>query len=159
MQIKKNSYKDWWLLCDFDVNKLRTMHHTLPVRIYYEDTDAGGVVYHANYLKFAERGRTEFLRTLGHENSVLAQELGVMFVVRRVEADYLKTAHLDDLCSLKTSISSLKNTSFVMHQCLMRDGDIICDMHVVIVCVDAKTLRPARLPEKVKNEFQQFLET
>ncbi len=133
--------------------------HTLPVRIYYEDTDAGGVVYHANYLKFAERGRTEFLRSLGHENSTLSKELGMIFVVRHVEIDYLKTAHLDDLCSLKTSISALKNTSFIMHQCLERDGEVICDMQVVIVCVDSKTLKPVRLPEKVKNEFEQFLET
>ena len=133
--------------------------HSLPIRIYYEDTDAGGVVYHANYLKFAERGRTEFLRALGHENSKLSQELGILFVVRHIEIDYLKTAHLDDLCLLKTSIFELKNTSFIMHQSLQRDEDSICDMKVVVVCVDTKTLKPVRLPEKVKNEFQQFLET
>ncbi len=132
--------------------------HSLSVRIYYEDTDAGGVVYHANYLKFAERGRTEFLRGMGHENSKLSAKFGVLFVVRHISVDYLKTAHLDDLCALKTSISELKNTSFVMHQYLERDGEIICDMNVVIVCVDTKSLKPVRLPEHIKTEFEQFLE-
>ena len=91
-------------------------HHSIDIRVYYENTDAGGVVYHANYLNFGERGRTEFLRYLGHENNELEKEFGTIFVVRHIEIDYHKPAFLDDLLRLDTSIDSIKNTSFVMRQ-------------------------------------------
>ncbi|MDH5723523.1 MAG: tol-pal system-associated acyl-CoA thioesterase [Alphaproteobacteria bacterium] len=140
------------------------MIHKLPIRVYYEDTDAGGVVYHANHLKFGERGRTEFLRATGFENSKLNKDLGLIFVVRHIEIDYLKTAHLDDRLSMETSISELKNTSFTMHQALFHVdtyGNLleqVSDMKVTLVCVDTQSYKPLRIPEKVKEAFQNFTE-
>ncbi len=133
--------------------------HTTDIRIYYEDTDAGGVVYHANYLKFAERGRTEFLRATGFENSVLHEEQNIIFVVRHIDINYFKTAHLDDMLKLETTITDLKNTSFIMHQRVLKDDEIITDMHVVLVCVDTKNYKPVRLPENIKEAFQTYTET
>ncbi len=134
------------------------MKHFKNIRIYYEDTDAGGVVYHANYLKFAERARTEFLRDIGFENSSLHKNEGVIFVVRHIEIDYLKTAHLDDELQVKTTISELKNSSFIMHQPIFRGGEMITDMRVVLVCVDTENYRPVRLPKNVKEAFQLYVE-
>ncbi|PCJ02272.1 MAG: tol-pal system-associated acyl-CoA thioesterase [Alphaproteobacteria bacterium] len=130
----------------------------MDIRIYYENTDAGGIVYHANYLNFAERGRTEFLRYTGFENSKIHKNHGVIFVVRHIEIDYLKPALLDDVLQLETTIIELKNSSFIMHQCAVRDGRVITDMHVVLVCVDTKSYKPVRLPENVKEAFQAYLE-
>lgn len=83
------------------------MSHSIKVRVYYEDTDAGGVVYHASYLKYAERGRTELLRFLGFENTSLQDQYGTIFVVKLLTVDYLKTAHLDDLLRIETSITQM----------------------------------------------------
>ena len=91
-------------------------HHSIDIRIYYEDTDAGGVVYHASYLKFGERGRTEFLRSLGHENSQLTQEEGILFVVKHIDIEYHKPAFLDDFLRQDTAIEAIKNSSFIMRQ-------------------------------------------
>ncbi len=133
------------------------MKHNKNIRVYYEDTDAGGIVYHANYLKFAERARTEFLRDIGFENTALHKNEGVIFVVRHIETDYLKTAHLDDELQVKTTISELKNSSFIMHQPIFRGGEMVTDMHVVLVCVDAKNYKPTRLPENVKKSFVKYM--
>ncbi len=134
------------------------MQHDIPIRVYYENTDAGGIVYHAQYLNFAERGRTEFLRHVGFLNSELAVEFSCIFVVRRIEIDYLKPAILDDLLTLRSTILEMKNTSFVMHQCLYRGEEKISDIHVVLVCVDTKNYKPVRLPESVKEAFQIYQE-
>lgn len=134
------------------------MKHSIDIRIYYENTDAGGIVYHANYLNFAERGRTEFLRHTGFENSKIHKNHGVIFVVRHIEIDYLKPALLDDVLQLETTIIELKNSSFIMHQCAVRDSEVIADMRVVLVCVDTKSYKPVRLPENVKEAFQAYLE-
>ncbi len=130
----------------------------MNIRVYYEDTDAGGIVYHANYLKFGERGRTEFLRECGFENSKLHDELGVIFVVRNIEIDYIKTAHLDDELQLETTIKDLKNTSFIMHQRTLNGSKTIADMRVVLVCVETENYTPVRLPKKVKEAFHIFQE-
>ena len=134
------------------------MKHSIDIRVYYEDTDAGGVVYHANYLNFAERGRTEFLRQTGFENHQLDKEQGIIFVVRHLEIDYVKTAHLDDYLQMETTITELKNSSFIMHQCVKKDGELIADMRVVLVTVSAETYTPVRLPENIKEAFQPYLE-
>lgn len=132
--------------------------HSIPIRVYYEDTDAGGIVYHANYLNFAERGRTEFLRHIGYQSSQIHNDLGVMFVVRHIDIDYTKPAQLDDPLTMETSILSIKNTSFVMHQRTLKGSDICADMKVVCVCVDAKTYKPTRLPEDIKQSFQDYVQ-
>jgi len=134
------------------------VEHTLNLRIYYEDTDAGGVVYHAQYLNFAERGRTEWLRKLGHQNSALAEEFGVLFVVKHVDIEYMKPAVLDDELQLKTRMKTMKNTSFTMQQTLYREKKILSDMHVAIVCVDTKTIKPVRLPGILRSKMEPYLE-
>ena len=143
------------------------MKHTIPIRVYYEDTDAGGVVYHANFLKFAERGRTEFLRAIGYENLELKKTKGLIFVVRRMEVDYLKPAFLDDSLIMQSSIVSLKNTSFTMHQAVLREkkagngaleAELICDMQAVLVCVETEKIQPVRMPEEIRQAFMKYSE-
>lgn len=134
------------------------MKHSIPIQIYYEDTDAGGVVYYGNYLKFAERGRTEMLRALGFENKKLQDDKGLMFVVRHVDIDYLKPGFLDDALTMHTSITTLKNSSFVMRQTVCRGDDVICDMKVTLVCVEKESVKPAKVPEDIRKGFEQYLE-
>ena len=133
------------------------MKHSIEARIYYEDTDAGGVVYHASYLKFAERGRTELLRFLGFENKSMADQNGVIFVVRHLDANYIKPAYLDDLLKIDTAITALKNASFVMKQTASRGKDEIFSMDMTLVCVDNKTHRPSPIPPKVRQAFEVYM--
>jgi acyl-CoA thioester hydrolase len=120
---------------------------TLPVRVYYEDTDAGGVVYHANYLKFMERGRTEWLRKLGFEQAALARDPGVVFVLRRLEIEFLRPAGLDAELAVVTSVKRLRATSVEFDQRIVaRDGDPVCTGVAVVVCVDAARFRPSPIP-------------
>jgi acyl-CoA thioester hydrolase len=130
------------------------MIHEFPVRVYYEDTDAGGVVYHANFLKFCERARTEFIRTLGFECSTLEKEHGFLFVVRHLEADYFAPARLDDLLNVQTSLSTLKNSSFVLHQTVVGSGSSLFDMYVTLVCVDAHAFKPVRVPQNLRAQLK-----
>lgn len=134
------------------------MAHHFPVRIYYEDTDAGGIVYHASFIRFAERGRTEFLRHLGHSNSELTREFGTVFVVRHMEIDYLKPAFLDDLLDMRSSILEMRNTSFIMEQDFYREDQKICAVKVTLVCVETNGIKPKRLPDKIRKEFEPYLE-
>ncbi len=136
---------------------LKPMHHSHPIRVYYEDTDAGGVVYHANYLKFAERARTELLRVLGFGNKALAENAGFIFVVRHINADYFKTAHLDDLLDVKTNASHIKNSSFILKQRVVRDESLIFSADVTLVCVDKNTYKPVRLPDDLRQGFSTYL--
>ena len=126
--------------------------HDFPVRIYYDDTDAGGVVYYANYMKFAERARTEYMRSLGFENSKIRQDFGIIIVVKSVEADYLSPARLDDLLTIQTRLLSVKNTSFVMEQKAFKSESCIFDMTIVLVCVNEDG-RPTKMPDVLKNAF------
>lgn len=126
--------------------------HTMDMRVYYEDTDAGGIVFYANYLRFAERGRTEYLRALGFENKSLMDNQGVIFVVRRVEADYMIPAYLDDMLRLETSVIEIKNASFKMKQSLFRHNDLIFSADVILVCVD-RAGKPTRLPDQLRTKM------
>ena len=126
------------------------MSHDFPVRIYYEDTDAGGVVYHANYLKFTERARTEFIRTLGFECSTIEQKLGMIFVVRHISADYFAPARLDDSLVIKTSVDTVKNSSFVLKQSAHKGADMLFDSRVTLVCVDTTTFKPMKIPSPLR---------
>ncbi|HNQ92367.1 MAG TPA: tol-pal system-associated acyl-CoA thioesterase [Alphaproteobacteria bacterium] len=131
--------------------------HDFPVRIYYDDTDAGGVVYHANYLKFCERARTEYLRTLGFENSGLRAENGIIIVVKKIEAEYLAPARLDDVLTIRSRVISIKNTSFVMEQKAVKEGKENFVMNVLLVCT-SEDLRPAKIPDAVKEIFLKEME-
>lgn len=133
------------------------MKHSIDIRVYYEDTDAGGVVYHANYLKFGERARTELLRSAGFENKSLHDVHNVLFVVRHIAADYIKTAHLDDHLRIDSSITQLKNASFTMRQSVFRGEEMIFTMDVVLVCVDGKNYRPVALPGDIRQKFETYL--
>jgi acyl-CoA thioester hydrolase len=131
--------------------------HQIPIRVYYEDTDAGGVVYYANHLRFAERGRTEWLRALGLNNSELRAQCGILIVVKTAEIDYKKPARLDDSLTLDTQLLETGATSMKMRQILRKDRDEIAVMNITLVCVAEATGRPQRWPEPVlmalnKNE-------
>lgn len=131
--------------------------HHFPIRIYYEDTDAGGIVYNANYLKFGERARTEMLREMGFENSALKNSKGILIVVRHIEADFFKPARLDDVLEVKTEVKSVKNTSLVMKQSIFCQKDLLFSMDVTLVCVDAEGFKPVRFPGDLKQGFEKFL--
>lgn len=120
--------------------------HIIDIRVYFEDTDAGGVVYYANYLKFAERARTEALRAAGIESSRLRETEGVLFVVRHVEADYLKPAMLDDLLSVRTTVKEIKGASFTLLQEVVRNETPLVLLKITLVCV-SDAFKPAKLPE------------
>lgn len=120
---------------------------TLKVRVYYEDTDTGGVVYYANYLKFFERARTEWLRAAGFGQQRMAVELGLQFVVVRVECDYRRPARLDDLLEIDMAVGQAGRASIVFVQAARRDGEIIATARVRAACVDVRTFAPRPLPE------------
>ena len=115
-------------------------------RVYYEDTDAGGVVYYANYLKFAERARTDYLREKGINQSSLVAEQGIVFVVHAVEAQYHAPGRLDDLLDVTVSIAEIKNTSLTMQQEISTGGKKLCSISTRIVCVN-REMKPTRLPD------------
>lgn len=130
----------------------------MEARIYYEDTDAGGVVYHANYLRYLERGRTEYLR--GHGLSV--QEMhdqGIIFPVVAMEINYRAPAVLDDLLEVETEIVSVRNSSFVAGQRVIRkkDGKLLVDAKVTLACVGAG-MKARRLPQELRELFVSLLE-
>lgn len=117
-----------------------------PVRVYYEDTDAGGVVYYANYLKYLERARTEFLRARGLEQTALLAEHDLVFVVRALTADYLKPARLDDALEVVTKIATIGRASLQFAQAVMRGDERLFEATVTIACVKLSLLKPAPLP-------------
>lgn len=130
------------------------MNHNFQIRVYYEDTDAGGIVYYANYLKFCERGRTEFLRTHGFENGALMERSGVMFIVYHIEADYHEPARLDDMLDVGTAICGIRNAGFTMAQEIRRGEKAIFNMKVDLACVN-KEGRPVRLPGGLKEALEK----
>src|SRR5690606_18043544 len=111
---------------------------TLPVRVYYEDTDAGGVVYYANYLKFCERARTEWLRTLGVSQQALIDERGLGFVVRSVQADYRASARLDDALEVITQVAMLRRASILFEQQLVRGQELLFTARVLLASIDLR---------------------
>ena len=133
------------------------MVHKTTFRVYYEDTDAGGIVYYANYLKFAERGRTELLRAAGHGNQSLMDGEGLLFIVRRVEADYLAPARLDDILTVETSVAELKKASFILKQSIFCHEVLVCSLTVTLVCV-TKDIKPVRMPDSMRERLNPFLE-
>ncbi len=121
----------------------------LTLRVYYEDTDLAGIVYYANYLKFIERGRSEFLRARGIDQAALKAEQGIVFAVRRVEADYLSPARFDDLLCVDSGITDVRGASILMDQTITRDGVTLFRAKVVLVCLNAAG-RAQRLPDALR---------
>lgn len=125
-----------------------------PVRVYYEDTDAGGVVFYANYLKFMERARTEWLRALGFEQDRLRAESGVIFAVRSVQAEYLKPARFNDALLVSAELVEVRPASFSFVQRVSRNGVVLCEGRVRIVCLAADSFRPRPVPEDVLERLR-----
>ncbi len=120
-----------------------------PVRVYWEDTDAGGVVYYANYLKFMERARSEWLRAHGFEQDTLRDRAGVVFVVRRVEIDYLAPARFNDQLEIAVEPIRVERASLLVTQAVSRGPTRLASALVKLACVDATRFKPARIPEPI----------
>ena len=125
------------------------------VRVYFEDTDSGGVVYHANYLKFMERARTEWIRNFGLNQTKLKQEDKVMFVVRKIDIQYKIPARFNDELIVQTNCIRATNYSLMLKQNILRDKEIITEGKVEIVCISADFFKPVRIPKIAK----QLMET
>jgi acyl-CoA thioester hydrolase len=119
----------------------------LPVRVYYQDTDAGGVVFHATYLAFLERARTEWLRRLGFDIARMARADRVLFIVREVRVTYVRPALLDDLLQVTVAVQHLGRAQFTLRQQVLRDAELLADASVNLACVSSDALRPLRLPD------------
>ncbi|TNH04940.1 tol-pal system-associated acyl-CoA thioesterase [Testudinibacter sp. TR-2022] len=122
----------------------------MPIRVYYEDTDAGGVVYHARYLHFFERARTEFLREVGFEQQKLLADFHLAFVVRKMQIDYRTAAKLDDALVVETQIRQLKQASIVFEQKLLREDELLSEATVLVATVDLSKMKPIPMPEEIR---------
>jgi acyl-CoA thioester hydrolase len=124
------------------------------VRVYYEDTDAGGVVFYANYLKYFERARTELLRAMGYEQDELMVNEGIVFAVRSQTVEYLKPARFNQLLQVSADIKHIKKASLEFVQHITRDNDILVTGEVRIACIDVKTLKPKAIPENLLEQLK-----
>ena len=128
----------------------------LPLRVYYEDTDSGGVVYYANYLRFLERARTECLRKLGFEQRQLADGRGIAFAVRSLQVEYLKPARLDDLIEVKSTIGELGRAQVVFLQRIEREGELLVDATVRVACLDLAKGKAAAIPKNIHDKLKEL---
>ena len=134
--------------------KERNREFRWPVRVYYEDTDAAGLVYHSNYLKFMERARTEWLRHLGHSQEELRTQSGIVLVVRRMDIQFMRPARLDQLLDVVARVKHCGGASLLFEQTVCNTGaEPLCNAQVEIACIDAVTLKPRRLPEFIREEL------
>jgi acyl-CoA thioester hydrolase len=120
---------------------------SLPIRVYFQDTDAGGVVYHASYVNFMERARTEWLRTHGYSNAGLMKEFGSVFVVRSLKLDYFKPALLDDLLDVTAQVKDIGRSRIALLQSVCRDDEVLTEAEIHLVCVSLESFKPVRIPE------------
>lgn len=118
-----------------------------PVRVYWEDTDAGGVVYHARYLHFLERARTEWLRSCDYEQGHLSESIDMVFAVRNMNIDFLKPAKLDDLLHVRITLSECRRASFVAQHEIWRDAELLLRGSAQIACLSASAFKPRAIPE------------
>ena len=127
-----------------------------PVRIYYEDTDNGGIVYHTDYLKFMERARTEQFRSYGIEQDKLIKEDKIIFAVRSLNVDYLKPAHFNDMLEVSSRLSQVGKASLVFKQAISRSEDdtLLCEAEVKVACLSVDGLRPCAIPSHIMNEIK-----
>jgi len=126
----------------------------LPVRVYFQDTDAGGVVYHASYVNFMERARTEWLRTHGYSNAGLMKEFGVVFVVRSLKLDYLKPALLDDLLNVTAQIKDIGRSRLTLLQSVLRGDELLTEGEIHLVCVSLEGFKPVSVPEVLRKRLK-----
>jgi acyl-CoA thioester hydrolase len=128
-----------------------------PIRVYYESTDAGGVVYHSEYLKFYERARTEWLRSLGFEQPELRAREGVLFVVRGMQIKYVQPARFNELLEVVSRLVELGRSRFVFEQSLLRGGQLLNQATVEVVCVTDGVFKPTMLPARIRQQFESVL--
>ena len=129
------------------------MAHRLNLRVYYEDTDLAGIVYYANYLKFIERGRSEWVRALGVDQAALRRDQGLVFAVRRVVADYLRAAVFDDVLEVRTSLREMTGARICLSQSVHRGADLLFTAEVTLVCLTQEG-RAVRLPGALRAVLQ-----
>ena len=125
------------------------------VKVYYEDTDSGGVVYYANYLKFLERARTEALVSLGYSNKKIKDKFGALIIVKSCNIDYKKSAYLEDDLQIKSFVESTSKTSFLMNQSIFKNEDLIVEAKVHLVFINEK-FKPVKIPEKILSDFKPY---
>ena len=128
------------------------MTHRFDLRVYYEDTDLAGIVYYANYLKFIERARSEWVRDLGVDQAAMKRDEGVVFAVRRIEADYHRPAHYDDLLQVQTEVEAVTGARLILRQRVMREGVALFEAVVTIVSIGIGGA-PARLPAAFRRNL------
>jgi acyl-CoA thioester hydrolase len=131
--------------------------YSFPVRVYFENTDAGGVVYHSEYLKFLERARTEWLRHLGYDHQALARNHRIVFVVTQAAVDFLKPARLDDNVAVSVHLESLGKVRCVFLQEVRRDDELLVRAKVTVACVSGEQFKPAEIPEALRRKMQAYL--
>ena len=132
----------------------KNFYHKL--KIYYEDTDAGGVVYYANYLKYIERARTEALLSIGLSNIKIKKKFGMLIIVKSCNIEYKKSAHLEDELNIESHIISLKKTSFIMKQLIMHNKELITDAEIHLVFVNSEG-KPEKIPDKIIKNFIPYV--
>ena len=125
------------------------------LKVYYEDTDSGGVVYYANYLKFLERARTEALYSIGYSNKKVKDDFGSLIIVKSCNIEYKKSAYLEDELTIRSFVKSISKTSFSMSQIITRGDDKIVDAQIQLVFVDTKG-KPKKIPEEIYSKFKPY---
>tara|TARA_B100001057_G_scaffold413787_1_gene430526 strand:+ start:3487 stop:3909 length:423 start_codon:yes stop_codon:yes gene_type:complete len=125
------------------------------LKVYYEDTDSGGVVYYANYLKFLERARTEALFLIGYSNAKIKENFNSLIIVKSCNIDYKKPAHLEEELTIRSFVKSITKTSFFMNQIITRGDDLIADAQVHLVFVDQKG-KPVKIPNEIYSKFKPY---
>ena len=128
----------------------------LPVRIYFEDTDSGGVVYHSNYLKFMERARTEWLRSVGIDQHYLKQHDHIMFVVHRIDIQYKLPARFNDDLIVKSKLKDIGSSKIEFRQMIYRENEMLIDASVDIACIDSEKFKPVRIPSTIKEIMESL---
>jgi acyl-CoA thioester hydrolase len=128
--------------------------YSFPVRVYFENTDAGGVVYHSEYLKFLERARTEWLRHLGFDHQALARQHRVAFVVFALTADFLKPARLDDTVAVSVKLESMGKVRCIFEQEIRRESEVLVKARVTVACVTGETFKPVEIPEPLRRKME-----
>ena len=125
------------------------------VKVYYEDTDSGGVVYYANYLRFLERARTEALLSIGYSNNKIKEKFNSLIIVKSCNVEYKKSAFLEDELTIRSFVKSITKTSFLMNQVITKDKDLIVDAQVHLVFVDKKG-KPIKIPNEIYLKFKPY---
>ena len=125
------------------------------LKVYYEDTDAGGVVYYANYLKYLERARTEALFSIGYSNKKIQDQFNSLIIVKSCNIEYKKSAHLEDELKIRSFVKSITKTSFFMNQIITKDEDIIVEAQIHLVFIN-KESKPVKIPEKIYSKFKPY---